>query len=67
MVAGLVRIAAAHPDVHVLAVTHGGPIRAILAAVRGLSFEASRDEIAFVENCEAVRVTIQDGILEAVH
>ena len=51
----------------VLAVTHGGPIRAILAAVRGLSFEASRDEIAFVENCEAVRVTIQDGILEAVH
>jgi len=64
---GLRRIGAAHLDAHVLAVTHGGPIRAILAAIRGLSFEASRDEIAFVENCEAVRVTIQDGVLEAVH
>ena len=64
---GLRWIGEAHRDDNVLAVTHGGPIRAILAAVRGLSFEASRDEIAFVENCEAVRVTIQDGILEAVH
>lgn len=67
VVEGLRRIGAAHLDAHVLAMTHGGPIRAILAAIRGLSFEASRDEIAFVENCEAVRVTIQDGILEAVH
>ncbi len=67
VVEGLRRIGAAHLDAHVLAVTHGGPIRAILAAIRGLSFEASRDEIAFVENCEAVRVTIQDGVLEAVH
>ncbi len=67
VVTGLGRIAAAHPDAHVLAVTHGGPIRAILAAARGLSFEASRDEIRFVENCETVRVAIQDGVLEAVH
>ncbi|MDQ3122001.1 MAG: histidine phosphatase family protein [Actinomycetota bacterium] len=67
VVEGLRRIGAAHLDAHVLAMTHGGPIRAILAAIRGLSFEASRDEIAFVENCEAVRVTIQDGVLEAVH
>ncbi len=67
VVAGLSRIADAHPDAHVLAVTHGGPIRAILAAIRGLPFEASRVEIRFVENCEAVRVTIQEGLLEAVH
>jgi len=67
VVKGLGRIGADHPDTQVLAVTHGGPIRAILAAVRGLPFEASRDEIRFVENCEAVRVTIQDGALEAVH
>jgi len=67
VVKGLGRIGADHPDTQVLAVTHGGPIRAILAAIRGLSFEASHNEIAFVENCEAVRVTIQDGVLEAVH
>ena len=67
VVEGLGRIGAAHPDAHVLAVTHGGPIRATLAAIRGLPFDASRDEIRFVENCEAVRVVIQDGVLEAVH
>jgi len=66
VVEGLARIGAAHPGAQVLAVTHGGPIRAILAAIRGLPFEASRDEIRFVENCEAVRVAIQDGTLEAV-
>ena len=67
VVEGLGRIGAAHPDAHVLAVTHGGPIRATLAAIRGLSFEASRDEIRFVENCETVRVAIRDGVLEALH
>ncbi len=66
VVEGLRRIGAAHPDAHVLAVTHGGPIRAILAAIRGLPFEASREEIRFVHNCEAVRVAIEDGVLEAV-
>ena len=66
VVEGMRRIGAAHPDAHVLAVTHGGPIRVILASIRGLPFVASRDEIRFVENCETVRVTIQGGVLEAV-
>ncbi len=67
VVAGLGRIGEAHLGAHVLAVTHGGPIRAVLASIRGLPFEASRNEIPFVENCETVRVTIQDGVLKAEH
>ncbi len=64
---GLRRIEEAHRDATVLAVTHGGPIRSVQAAIRGLPFEASRDEVRFVENCEVVRLTIRDGVLEAVH
>ncbi|MEX2614230.1 MAG: histidine phosphatase family protein [Gaiellaceae bacterium] len=67
VVVELRRIGEAHPDAQVLAVTHGGPIRSVLAALSGLPFEASRHEIRFVENCEVVRLTIQDGVLKAVH
>lgn len=66
VVAGLHRIADAHPGSCVLAVTHGGPIRCVQAAVRGLPFEASREEVRYVENCEIVRVAVQDGVLEQV-
>ncbi len=66
VVDGLRRIGEAHPGSNVLAVTHGGPIRSVQAALRGLPFEASRDEVEFVENCQVVRVTVRDGILEAV-
>lgn len=66
VVEGLRRIGKAHPDANVLAVTHGGPIRSIGAAIRGLPFEASRNEVKFVQNCEVVRVTVRDGIIEAV-
>jgi broad specificity phosphatase PhoE len=67
VVAGLREIADAHPGSRVLTVTHGGPIRSVQAAIRGLSFAASRDEIRYVENCEVVRLTVRDGVLEAVH
>ncbi len=67
VIAGLGRISNAHPGAQVLAMTHGGPIRCVLAAIRGLPFEASRDQIGFVENCEIVRVAIRDGVLEPVH
>ncbi|MGI8480153.1 MAG: histidine phosphatase family protein [Gaiellaceae bacterium] len=67
VIMGLRRLGEAHPDEKVLAVTHGGPIRSVRAAIRGLPFEASRDVVRFVENCEVVRLTIEDGVLEAVH
>ena len=66
VVADLFTIAARHPDEQVLAVTHGGAIRAVLAAIAGLSFESGRTAIAFVENCAVVKLAARDGKLERV-
>lgn len=66
VVSDLFTIAKRHPGERVLAVTHGGAIRAVLAAIAGLSFEAGRTAIPFVENCAVVRLAARDGKLERV-
>ena len=66
VVRDLRQLADRHPGETVLAVTHGGPIRSVLAAAAGLSFTSGRVAIGFVENCEVVRVAIRDGEIEAV-
>jgi broad specificity phosphatase PhoE len=66
VVAELLEIAKRHPGEHVLAVTHGGAIRSVLAAAAGLSFGSGRTKIGFVENCAAVRIAIREGVIEAV-
>ncbi len=66
VVAGLRRIAVAHPDGQVLTVTHGGPIRSALAATAGVAFGEARRSIHIVGNCAIVRLAIRDGILERV-
>ena len=66
VVADLLTVAERHPSERILAVTHGGAIRAVLAAIAGLSFESSRTEIAFVENCAVVEVAVRDGELQRV-
>lgn len=66
VVADLQTIAARHPEGRVLAVTHGGAIRAVLAAIAGLSFESGRSAIAFVENCAVVELAVRGGKLERV-
>jgi broad specificity phosphatase PhoE len=60
-------LAERHPEETVLAVTHGGPIRSVLAAAAGLSFTSGRLAIGFVENCQVVRVAIREEEIEAVH
>ena len=67
VVRDLRELAERHPDESVLAVTHGGPIRSILAAAAGLSFTSGRAAIGFVENCALVRVAVREGEIEAVH
>jgi broad specificity phosphatase PhoE len=59
------RLAERHPGESVLAVTHGGPIRSVLAAAAGLSFTSGRAAIGFVENCAVVRVAVREGEIEA--
>lgn len=66
VISGLLRIAAAHPDGNVLAVTHGGPIRSALAAAEGVSFDEARRSIHVVANCAVVRLAVRDGELEQV-
>jgi broad specificity phosphatase PhoE len=66
VVLDLRRLAGRHPGDSVLAVTHGGPIRSVLAAAAGLSFTSGRVAIGFVENCEVVRVALRDAEIEAV-
>jgi 2,3-bisphosphoglycerate-dependent phosphoglycerate mutase len=66
VVGGLIEIAARHPDDRVLAVTHGGPIRSALAAVRRLGADELRAANVALDNCAVVRIAVRDGKLEQV-
>lgn len=66
VVAGLLGIAATHPDESVLAVTHGGPIRSALAAAEGVPFGEARRSIHVVGNCAVVRLAVRNGVIERV-
>lgn len=66
VVAGLGRIAAAHPGTTILAVTHGGPIRSALAAADGVSFGEARRSIDVIGNCAVVRLAVRAGHLARV-
>jgi 2,3-bisphosphoglycerate-dependent phosphoglycerate mutase len=66
VVSGLQRIATAHPETTILAVTHGGPIRSALAAADGVQFGEARRSIHVIGNCAVVRLALRDGKLERV-
>jgi len=66
VVSGLQRIAAAHPETTILAVTHGGPIRSALAAADGVQFGEARRSIHVIGNCAIVRLALRGGKLERV-
>jgi broad specificity phosphatase PhoE len=66
VVRGLREIARRHPGKCVLAVTHGGPIRSAMAVALGLSLDEVGSRLRSLENCAAVRVAVEDGILEPV-
>lgn len=59
VLAALHEIAARHPGETVLAVSHGGPLRAVLR-------NCAVDGVDRVENCQVVRIVIEDGDLRAV-
>jgi probable phosphoglycerate mutase len=66
VVGGLVDLASAHAGERLLAVTHGGPIRAAMAGARGVSFAEARRSIRIVENCGLVQVAVRAGRLTPV-
>ena len=59
VVGALLRIAETHPGQHVLVVSHGGPLRRILAHCGG-------DAKGPIDNCHVVRVEIEDGTLRGI-
>jgi broad specificity phosphatase PhoE len=59
VVEALRRIAETHPESNVLVVSHGGPLRAVLA-------HCGVDGVGRIENCHVVRIEIVDGHLRGV-
>ena len=57
-------IAEAHPGGRVLVVTHGGPIRAVEAHLRGIEHLHARSLLPTVSNCTLVECAIRDGAIE---
>jgi len=50
------RIAETHPDAHVLVVSHGGPLRAVLT-------HCGVDGVERIENCHVVRIELEGGVI----
>jgi uncharacterized phosphatase len=64
--AALLELAALHVRERFAVVTHGGPIRAAIAASLGLSFEVARPLLPSLANGEIVRLTARNGFLQRV-
>ena len=56
-------IVQAHPQEHVLVVSHGGSIRAIHAAATGLDYVRDHRQIPAVANCAVARYEAKGGKL----
>jgi broad specificity phosphatase PhoE len=66
VLAALRRIAEAHPGDRVVAVTHGGPLRAVFAAAAGVSYGELRRRMRAVANCGVAGFELRDGVLRAL-
>ncbi|MBA2742165.1 MAG: histidine phosphatase family protein [Actinobacteria bacterium] len=60
VVSTLLQIAGAHPGGRVLVVTHGGPLRAMLA-------HCALDGAGPIANCHVLRLAFRDGEFSALH
>lgn len=66
VVAGTLELAERHAGEQVLAVTHGGPIRALLASAHGLEIHEVHGVAGPLGNCAVVRIAVREGEIEAV-
>jgi broad specificity phosphatase PhoE len=66
VVSGVLEIAARHPGDRVLAVTHGGPMRAVLASALRLELHEVHGAVGPLGNCEVAWIAVRDGRIEAV-
>jgi broad specificity phosphatase PhoE len=63
VVAALLELAAANDGTRVLAVTHGGPIRAATAAADGVSYTEERRRSPVVRNATVLELAVEAGEL----
>jgi broad specificity phosphatase PhoE len=63
VVPALAELAALHPGGRVLAVTHGGPIRAVAAHAEGISYADARRAAAVIGNCDVMYIAAEEGRL----
>ena len=61
VVAAVLGVARRHPDERILIVTHGGPIRALLAAAEGVTYAEARRASSVLDNCAVAELAVQDG------
>jgi broad specificity phosphatase PhoE len=66
VIGALSELSARHDGERVVVLTHGGPIRAAIAAASGISHSEARRREPVVGNCVVVEVDAQDGILRRV-
>jgi broad specificity phosphatase PhoE len=66
VLAALDELAARHEGGRIVAVTHGGPIRAALARADGISHAEARRHGPTLGNCFVARFTVNDGEFERV-
>ena len=60
-------IAAAHPDEHVLVVSHGGTVRALHAHALGIEFHAHRRSAPVEPNARLSAVRVENGAFRLLH
>jgi broad specificity phosphatase PhoE len=63
VVAALLELASANGDGRLLAVTHGGPIRAAAAAADGISYAEARRRSPIVGNATVLELAVESGKL----
>jgi broad specificity phosphatase PhoE len=66
VLAALEELAARHDGQQILAVTHGGPIRAALARAEGINHTEARRRGPVVGNCFLARFAVSDGGFQRV-
>lgn len=66
VIAGLLEIAAAHEGERILAVSHGGPIRAAYALADGITHSEARRRGPVVANAFVAEFAVEDGVLRRV-
>ena len=66
VLAALLELAATHEGERILAVSHGGPVRAAYAVADGIEHSEARRRGPVVANAFVAKFSVEDGVLRRV-